>query len=33
MWKYGRRIRQRLNRKTKYSLRNYMMKMKSSKVA
>jgi hypothetical protein len=33
MWKSGRRIRQRLNRKIKYSLRNYMMKMKSSKVA
>jgi hypothetical protein len=33
MWKFGRRIRQRLSRKIKYSLRNYMMRMRSSRVA
>jgi hypothetical protein len=33
MWKFGRRTRQRFNRKIKYSLKNYMMKMKSSRVA
>jgi hypothetical protein len=33
MWKFGGITRQRLNRKIKCSLRNYRMKMKSSKVA
>jgi hypothetical protein len=33
MWKFGRRIGQKLNKRLKWSLRNYMMKMKSSRVA
>jgi hypothetical protein len=32
MWKYGRRMRQRLNRKIKYLLKNYGMRMRSSRV-
>jgi hypothetical protein len=33
MWKFGGRKGQRLSRKLKCSLRNYKMKMRSSKVA
>jgi len=32
MWKSRRRTRQRLNRKIKNSLKNYKMRMKSSRV-
>jgi len=33
MWKFGRRIGQRLNKRLKGSLKNYMLKMRSSRVA
>ncbi len=33
MWKFGRRIGHRLSRKLKCSLRNYKMRMRSSRVA
>jgi hypothetical protein len=33
MWKFGGRIGHRLSRKLKCSLRNYKMRMKSSRVA
>jgi hypothetical protein len=33
MWKYGGRKGQKFNRKLKCSLRNYKMKMRSSRVA
>jgi len=33
MWKSGRRTRQRLNEKIKYSLKNLWMRMRSSRVA
>jgi hypothetical protein len=33
MWKFKGKIGQNLNRKIKYSLRNYKMRMRSSRVA
>jgi hypothetical protein len=33
MWKFGRKTGQRVRRKIKYSLKNYRMRMRSSKVA
>jgi hypothetical protein len=33
MWKFGGRTRQRLNRRLKWSLKNYTMRMKSLRVA
>jgi hypothetical protein len=33
MWKFGGKMGQKLSRKIKYSLRNYKMRMRSSRVA
>jgi hypothetical protein len=33
MWKFGGKIGLRLSKKIKYSLRNYKMRMRSSRVA
>jgi hypothetical protein len=33
MWKYGGRIGQRLNKRLKGSLKNYKMRMRSSRIA